>query len=186
MKYPSILGRVVKALLVAIGLALSLVPIASAQPSSSTAAVSVVIQENYDSLSTYFSDEELTALDEISSDAEIRHLVSAIENPESVLQVEEGNGGFTIQQNGCTYSPDSWGRANFKPSCDRHDICYSPSSSTNRLDCDIRFRADLKAECGRAYGSGVQAGACRGVADVYYGTVRKLGSGFYKGSGLNN
>lgn len=38
MKYPSILGRMVKALLVAIGLALSLVPIASAQPSSSTAA----------------------------------------------------------------------------------------------------------------------------------------------------
>lgn len=52
MKSSSILCRVVKALLVAIGLALSLVPIASAQPSSSTTA-------------------------------------------ESVLQVEEGNGGLT-------------------------------------------------------------------------------------------
>lgn len=40
---------------------------------------------------------------------------------------------------GCSYSPDQWGKANFKPACDRHDICYSKSSKVNRKTCDTEF-----------------------------------------------
>lgn len=45
-------------------------------------------------------------------------------------------GMFGTTGDGCTWVPDSWGSANFRPACDRHDFCYSRQSSQDRLTCD--------------------------------------------------
>lgn len=86
--------------------------------------------------------------------------------------------------NGCSFSPDSWGRADFKPTCDEHDICYSSPSTVPRLTCDNVFRDRLRQVCVNAYGpTGFQSSACRGVAATYYQAVRTAGRSFYDGQG---
>jgi len=82
----------------------------------------------------------------------------------------------------CTWSPDSWGRADFRPACSAHDRCYSPGSTASRLDCDQRLRADLRLACAGAY-RGASLSTCRGVASTYYGAVRWLGRSRYLGAG---
>lgn len=182
-------GEVLKRIsliIISLGVALSWPQAASAETSRVLPTRSAVIEENYTSLSMFFSDDELSALDEISTTIEIEQLVAVIEAPEVVGQNKIATRAVATRQNGCSFTPDRWGSANFKPICDRHDICYSPSSRINRIDCDKRFRAGLIAECVRAYGSGVRSGACKGVAEAYYRGVRAAGSRFYKGRGLNN
>lgn len=89
--------------------------------------------------------------------------------------------------NGCSYSPDRWFKANFKPTCDSHDRCYSSSSYENRLTCDQMFIAGLNTSCYVAYrGTAVRLSTCQGVALTYYAAVCNLGSCNYKGKGLNN
>lgn len=90
----------------------------------------------------------------------------------------------TVQQaNGCTGVPDSWVRADFKPACDAHDVCYSAGSPRSRLDCDNALRADLVLACDAAYGGAPQHPSCVAQADRYYQGVRALGGQFYEGAG---
>lgn len=84
---------------------------------------------------------------------------------------------------GCTLSPDSFGAANFKPACDHHDICYSATSTTDRLSCDGLFRTELFQACAAAYPAGGMRTTCYGVAETYYGAVRTFGWYYYRGAG---
>lgn len=86
----------------------------------------------------------------------------------------------------CTYSPDSYGSANFKPACAAHDKCYSSSSKVSRLTCDKRFKSGLNASCNKAYDNWYDypdKKACNGVAWTYYQAVRKAGKSHYHGQG---
>lgn len=86
--------------------------------------------------------------------------------------------------NGCSYSPDSWGEANFRPACDTHDICYSSTSHLSRQHCDQRLRYGLRAACDAAYPDGSQQEtACLGAANTYYRAVRIFGRSHYEGTG---
>lgn len=74
----------------------------------------------------------------------------------------------------CTASPDSWGDANFRGSCARHDLCIMDRQIA-RSTCDSNLLSNLKSECRYAYASWYEAAAkaeCLGVAYVYYGAVR--------------
>lgn len=94
--------------------------------------------------------------------------------------------------NGCTGVPQSWGKANFKPVCDRHDICYSKKSKTNRSICDLAFGAGLNAVCWKVYPKNkgtlvaLKRTGCLAAANSYYAGVRTLGKAFYKGKGRND
>lgn len=133
--------------------------------------------------------EELQEIDAVSSSQEIDDLVLLIKDPERyIAQQEAANSlSFYATTNGCSYSPDSWGKADFKPSCDKHDICYSSGSRTNRYTCDTRFYSNLKAECKRVYSNTtVRLSACNKIAKVYYDAVRAFGGSHYAGREKNN
>lgn len=146
--------------------------------------------EQYDVLLQNFTPEEIVELDAISSPADIQELVSIIKGTFPLTS----NQGQAIPRvsvyaapNGCSYSPDSWGRANFKPTCNSHDRCYSSSSARDRKTCDISFYGNLLAECKRAYpNETVRRNACNGVASTYFTFVRNSGGDHYKGKGRNN
>lgn len=96
-------------------------------------------------------------------------------------------GMFGTTGDGCTWVPDSWGSANFRPACDRHDFCYSRQSSQDRLTCDKLFHVDLLNICWAAYnGQSTKHSACKGVAWSYYHGVRQFGGSYYQGRGKNN
>lgn len=86
---------------------------------------------------------------------------------------------YRILADGCTGVPDSGFGVDFKPVCDKHDACYAPESTTDRLVCDDVFRTDLLAACTAS----PTVGACNAQAEVYYRGVRALGRPFYEGSG---
>lgn len=96
-------------------------------------------------------------------------------------------GGIAIASvNGCTFSPDQWGRANFNGVCNAHDICYGNQQRISRLACDLRFLTGLRAVCTSSYprtNQVVRRNACYGVAAGYYNAVRKFGYFNYKGNG---
>lgn len=97
------------------------------------------------------------------------------------------DGAPAAAPNGCSFFPDKWGKANFKPTCDKHDICYSSTSRTNRYDCDKAFHSRLLTVCAVTYPIGSAKGkACAVVATDYYAAVRSLGWARYKGKGKNN
>lgn len=98
---------------------------------------------------------------------------------------EEAGGVFAAMKapNGCTMSPDRWGSVNFKPACDKHDICYANKKKISRLSCDKAFRTNLKAICKASLNDKRAITRCKGIADVYYGFVRAAGWAFYKGNG---
>jgi hypothetical protein len=102
-------------------------------------------------------------------------------------QPSSEGGGFMVMAapNGCTGVPDRWGRANFKPSCDKHDICYGKNSRTSRANCDLALRDNLVRACISGYGSKAVAIAfgCPNIAQAYYIGVRKLGKSHYVGKG---
>lgn len=142
----------------------------------------------YSVLLKKFTKAEIQEIKEISTQSEITELVNLIENPTGLtpkaFTPPEGI-AVAAAPNGCTLSPDRWGRANFKPVCDRHDICYT--SATNRKTCDSRFLSGLKSVCTKSYpNQKIRRGACLKIADTYYTAVRAAGSRFYKGSGRNN
>ena len=149
-----------------------------------------ITKKQYDVLLRNFSPAEIRELDAISSQAEIQDLVRIIGGSSSARQAQASASPLAAaaaEVNGGSYSPHQWGRADFKPTCDDHDRCYSTTSLVNRLDCDAVFRTGLRASCTRAYPTeAVRRSACLGVADVYYFAVRNAGGSFYEGRGLNN
>ena len=109
---------------------------------------------------------------------------------EAVSQPEQAAGSSAIGMstraapNGCSYSPDHFLYVNFKPSCDKHDICYGKNSKTSRKNCDLAFRKNLGAACKAAMGAFVaQTSGCNAMAETYYLFVRNAGKSHYKGKG---
>lgn len=94
--------------------------------------------------------------------------------------------GHTPTTNGCGSGdwkgklvPNGWGRADFKPSCDQHDVCYGTCGS-NKADCDVNLSLDAMKACDAAYGdSPIRQAACYTVALAYGEAVHKLGDGPY-------
>lgn len=98
------------------------------------------------------------------------------------------NAAHTCVPNGCGGAggvgvPNSFGAANFRPSCNTHDCCYDRCNSA-RATCDTSFQADLLASCAAAYpGTGalqsIQRGSCNAAANTYYGFVNSQGQTYY-------
>ena len=149
---------------------------------------SKVTTAQYKVLLTKFTPEEIVAINEISSQSEISELVMIMQDPASLSVTTSshfGTVGVYAAPNGCSFSPDKWGRANFKPACDQHDLCYA--SKTDRYNCDRQLYARLLITCNQAYPNDVIRGkACRGISAEYFSVVRAVGWSFYKGSGKNN
>lgn len=139
----------------------------------------------YEVLSSEFTEEEIQEIDKESTEFEVWELTQAIEDPQRY--VARKNSFFRAATDGCSFSPDSWGKANFKPACDSHDICYSSTSHIDRLACDRAFHANLTRICSLSYGRGTAGrSACHSIANVYYNAVRNFGAPFYAGKGRNN
>ncbi|KAK5075770.1 hypothetical protein LTR70_009764 [Exophiala xenobiotica] len=83
------------------------------------------------------------------------------------------------ESNGCTDSPDELLEWDFLMSCERHDFGYrnykeqGRFTDENRKRVDDNFLEDLYSECS-VYGT-VSELLCKGVADVYYHSVRAFG-----------
>ncbi|NKE10611.1 MULTISPECIES: phospholipase A2 [Kocuria] len=102
------------------------------------------------------------------------------------LSIIQDGGIAMASVNGCTFSPDRWGRANFNGVCNAHDICYGNRQGISRYTCDVRFLVGLQSVCTSAYPNRNQAAtrtACYGVAQGYYQAVRNFGYFNYKGNG---
>lgn len=185
-------------LLASVMLLASTVAGASAATAASTASPTGgdITKKQYDVLLRNFTPQEIVELDAISSQAEIQEIVRLTGGSSSLRLAQTSAipqasaaplAAATDETNGCSYSPDQWGRADFKPTCDDHDRCYSSTSFVDRLDCDTVFLSGLTASCTRAYPTEtIRRNACLGVADVYYYAVRNAGGAFYEGQGLNN
>ncbi|ADH92304.1 phospholipase A(2) [Arcanobacterium haemolyticum] len=142
-------------------------------------------EHQYEVLASEFTLEEIQEIDKVSSEYEVWELTQAIEDPQQYIARKHSF--FRAATNGCSFSPDRWGNANFKPACDSHDICYSSSSHADRSTCDRAFHASLTRICSLSYARGTAGrSACNGIANVYYNAVRKLGSSFYEGKGRND
>ncbi|MEZ5102330.1 MAG: hypothetical protein R3C15_21520 [Thermoleophilia bacterium] len=88
--------------------------------------------------------------------------------------------GYVPEANGCGPKggpkfPDKVGRADFRPACDAHDICYGTCRS-DRDACDAQFARQLKRACQRAYPKGKKRQACLARAKDYVDGVTALGS----------
>lgn len=96
------------------------------------------------------------------------------------------SGMSTAASDYCTWSPDSYGSADFKPACAAHDVCYSSNSYRDRATCDWAFKGDLNFACNTEYASWweyTDKQACNGVAWTYYQAVRNYGESHYNGKG---
>ena len=90
----------------------------------------------------------------------------------------------TAESDSCTAVPDNFGRADFTSACDIHDQCYSPQSSTDRLQCDRQLLTNLRLACYQTYSANYALlRSCYTVASIYYIGVRLFGGFFYAGTG---
>lgn len=78
----------------------------------------------------------------------------------------------------CTSSPDSFGNANFKGSCARHDRCIQAGLGlplwerrNRRAGCDSGLYNNLLLSCSMANTNYIAAVTCAGVAKTYYYAV---------------
>lgn len=78
----------------------------------------------------------------------------------------------------CTSSPDSFGNADFKGSCARHDLCIQAGlglptwqRKSRRAGCDSELYNNLLVSCVMANNNFVTRGTCTGVAKTYYKAV---------------
>ncbi|WP_141732751.1 phospholipase A2 [Oligoflexus tunisiensis] len=70
----------------------------------------------------------------------------------------------------CSYSPDSYLKANFRGPCARHDICYD--SPTDKKKCDVNLLKDMYSNCDHAYGKlNPVRYTCHSVAKGYFAAV---------------
>lgn len=94
--------------------------------------------------------------------------------------------GHSPTTNGCgsgdwkgTLVPNSWGKADFTPSCNQHDICYG-TCGNDKLNCDTNLSLDAMRACDAAYGdSPTRRAACYTVAYAYGEAVHEFGDGPY-------
>ena len=79
----------------------------------------------------------------------------------------------------CTWSPDEWGKADFRGPCARHDMCIEvdldlprPERKERRKVCDSTFLDHLVQNCDYGYyDAGVKRRGCRVIAGHYYVAV---------------
>lgn len=78
----------------------------------------------------------------------------------------------------CTSSPDSFGNANFKGSCARHDLCIQAglglstgARKARRAGCDSTLYTNLLISCSMANSNIVTGATCTAVAKTYYKAV---------------
>jgi hypothetical protein len=79
--------------------------------------------------------------------------------------------GYKPTANGCGTKdhpvPNRFGRANFKPACDAHDLCYDICGKS-KAACDDQFCQAVTAACHAAYRRGTRGlSACLARADDY-------------------
>jgi hypothetical protein len=79
--------------------------------------------------------------------------------------------GFKPSSNGCGTKEhpvaNRFGKANFKPACDAHDICYGTCGKP-KSECDERFCNAVHAACRAAYRKGTRGrAACLDRANDY-------------------
>ncbi len=77
------------------------------------------------------------------------------------------------------FIPNSFLRANFKPACDFHDICYETCRKSKSF-CDQRFLKLMQNECEDIYGFGIRRQWCKTQATNYYLAVAKGGEDAYE------
>lgn len=77
------------------------------------------------------------------------------------------------------FVPNSFLRANFKPACDFHDICYETCRKSKSF-CDRRFLKLMQDECEDIYGFGIRRQWCKTQATNYYLAVSLGGEDAYK------
>jgi secretory phospholipase A2 len=78
--------------------------------------------------------------------------------------------------NGCTAVPDAPLGYNFKPCCDKHDMCYCTCGVT-REQCDLVFCGCLLGRCGTKC-LWVPT-PCRAAASAYCLAVKLFGESYY-------
>lgn len=84
------------------------------------------------------------------------------------------HGGDKTRHDYCTKSPDSWGQANFRGPCARHDMCLDFNWAGDST-CHSWLRNDLIRQCDAAYDRWYEVTEklkCRGVAVVYWAAVK--------------
>jgi RHS repeat-associated protein len=85
--------------------------------------------------------------------------------------------------NGCSFSPNKppvTPKADFKPCCDQHDICYQTCGS-DKKKCDRDFYRCMNAACDAAYPADTARRAlCKSQASIYYAAVDKEGDSPFK------
>ncbi|MFI2761237.1 phospholipase A2 [Streptomyces echinatus] len=75
----------------------------------------------------------------------------------------------------CTSAPDTWGKADFRGPCARHDLCYGKKGDHKKA-CDAVLLSQLTHNCKYAYGSwNPLRYECVSTASVYYGAVTSFG-----------
>ena len=95
----------------------------------------------------------------------------------SVQQIEDPT-------DACNFVPDTFGDADFSDACRAHDVCYSPGSPIDRMQCDLLFLQALTAECAEAYQFDFACRLiCNALAGIYFLGVRLFGGFAYHGSG---
>ncbi|MFJ3304799.1 hypothetical protein ACIPSA_17065 [Streptomyces sp. NPDC086549] len=75
----------------------------------------------------------------------------------------------------CTSAPDTWGSADFRGPCARHDLCYGRPGD-HKKSCDATLLAQLGQNCKYAYGTwNPLRYDCLSVSTVFYAAVTAFG-----------
>lgn len=116
--------------------------------------------------------------DPIEGDISEEALTKEIVNKNTGFKVQCGDGCSTPKASkALTKKYDNL----FLPACNKHDICYGPSSKTNRKDCDNQFGKDMNKICMKqAVGNQSQ---CLQMSTIYKAAVRVGRKSSYKGKG---
>jgi group XII secretory phospholipase A2 precursor (PLA2G12) len=69
-------------------------------------------------------------------------------------------------------------KADFKPACDYHDICYETCRRSKSF-CDRRFRELMDDACRETFSPGLRRGACIAASATYFTAVSKGGDEAY-------
>lgn len=122
-------------------------------------------------------------------------LSAALASGLGAVAVVGAGSAAAAEPNGCGPSswkvdvvPDGFGRADFRPPCDDHDVCYGADSPVSRAACDDAFRTGLEDACDEAYDwadleEALTWVSCRKVVLGYAYQVRDRGEPYYAGSG---
>lgn len=107
-------------------------------------------------------------------------IVGPISRPESCPDSRRPKAGFTPTTNGCGAAgseleiPQGFGRADFSPACNAHDLCYSECGSS-QWGCDAALHQGVTAACLIYVGVPLVYQACLHQASLYGPAVALFG-----------